>query len=664
MKLRISEFRRSFEFKFNKIELLLMALIVLGSFLIPVFINAKNEEIEITEIMYRPESKKAEWIEIYNPTSESFLIDERWGIIDEIDLVEGDDGYKKCHEFSGEIEIKSESYVIVTDDKEQFLNDYDEFDSSEIIEVSSLSLRDSDDDGVWISDDGCESFLIDVNYDPKDDEKVEKGYSLEDEDGEWRGSYVLGGTPGEKNSQKEDIWECSDEIRINEILPNPSGDEKRGEYIELYNFSDQDLNLLGWSLRDSSKSGEFTFEESVIIEKDAFLIIYRDEFDFALNNSGGESVFLIDPNGETVFEVSYEKAKENLSLGFDSESESWRWSKYLTPKKKNKFSTLPVFEVEIDDKVFVNSSAEFLVDFGSGENDDLSVTWDFGDGRKSYKKETSHKYQKSGKYEVTLKIFTGSEEIERVFGIEVENFPEIEVEIVAIMPNPEGKDSEKEWIEIKNKEKKKINLRGWSIATGTSKEKLTNHPIENDFVIKSKKSRKITRKQSKFSLPNKKGRIEIRYPDGSVAVKLKYKKEGGIGDDEVYEKQKKKWVWIEAEGNKQELENNEKKSESSGQEVSSSEGGEQELEINNQKVESDSEIDLDDGKKESVNKNSEEEKIFVTIETENGKNKTFVVGLSGAKRGDDIKKTQKHYLRVFLERLNAKINMFLNKKVA
>ena len=38
------------------------------------------------------------------------------------------------------------------------------------------------------------------------------------------------------------------EIKINEAIPNPDGTDSVQEYIELYNTSDQSIDLDGWSI--------------------------------------------------------------------------------------------------------------------------------------------------------------------------------------------------------------------------------------------------------------------------------------------------------------------------------------------------------------------------------------------------------------------------------
>jgi len=120
------------------------------------------------------------------------------------------------------------------------------------------------------------------------------------------------------------------------------------------------------------------------------------------------------------------------------------------------------------------------------------------------------------------------------------------VKIVAVNANPKGSDADFETLTIANRSKKKINLDGWSIATGWKKP--SNHPIRGDFVIKAGKEREITREFSRFTLNNEKTKIELRYPDGEVAYAMKYKKKkDSIAEGEIYQKGKKGWKWVAAE---------------------------------------------------------------------------------------------------------------------
>ncbi|EKE20313.1 MAG: nuclease [uncultured bacterium] len=405
---------------------------------------------------------------------------------------------------------------------------------------------------LYLNNDNDIVFLLDKNgkeIDKREYENAIRGNSFGLFDIGWR--WTLEPTKGEENILKIKEMESeddvdtsnkvySDQIYLTELFPNPSQSQYE-EYIELYNGTNEDVDLEGWMLRDSSKTGKYIFSESVILKSQKYLAIFKEKFKFALNNSGDESVTLFDPNGKEVSRVEYNGSKKNVSFNLDGLR--WRGSKFLTPGAENILNNEPYGKVKIDEDVFENAYADFSVSTGDKDGEKVKVVWDFGDKHKSYLAKTRHKYEKVGKYQASVKLSDGNEDVMKNFEIEVKKFPHPKVKIISFTANPAGKDSDFEIITIQNKSKKKINLEGWSIATGTKN--LVNHPITEKLEIKKSQSKEITREISKFTLNNKKGKIELRYPDGKVADKIKYDHgKDSIGDDEVYTKESGKWEWV------------------------------------------------------------------------------------------------------------------------
>ena len=117
------------------------------------------------------------------------------------------------------------------------------------------------------------------------------------------------------------------------------------------------------------------------------------------------------------------------------------------------------------------------------------------------------------------------------------------LEIVKIVPNPAGKDTDGEIIDLKNNSSRKIDLTGWKIAAG-SDDKIFNHPINGEFTLDAGETKTITREFSKFSLNNKAGKVQLVMLDGKVIDEVEYSKEK-IADDEAYVKIDGEWKWIE-----------------------------------------------------------------------------------------------------------------------
>jgi hypothetical protein len=533
----------------NKKFILLAMLFLAWLFIFSNGARASSNNLIISEIMYDPsgaDTGHSDWIELYNPTEKNITIKkDDFGLIDEDDLVLGKDGihYLNCHKIKQDLALASGEFLILADDEADFSVDYPIASANVIDSTFSLSTNG---DSIHLSSDKCATFFEEVKYvdswGAKNNGNTLEKRNLSNDNSEdnWQESYVEGGTPGAENSQKPKPKEYSKNIFINEILPNPVNEDD--EYIELYNSEDTDVDLVNWILRDGSKTGKYVISKGSIIKAGEYFAIYKKDYKFALNNSGDESVFLYDPNGKLVSEISYKSAKENISYNFDGSY--WRWSRYLTPGTENKFNNLPDSKEKKDKNIYVGMYADFSLEASDKDGDKLKFTWDFGDGHRSYLKKTRHKYEKAGKYRITLKISDGSEDKIEIFDIEVKKYPESKLKIISVIANPSGIDSKNEYIVVENRTKKKINLKGWSVATGSKK--LYNHPITKKIVINPGKSLKITRKISKFTLNNKKCKIELRYPNGKVADKVKYNLgQKSVKDDEIYEETENGWQWLD-----------------------------------------------------------------------------------------------------------------------
>ena len=345
-------------------------------------------------------------------------------------------------------------------------------------------------------------------------------------------------------------------ILINELVPNPAGDERAGEYIELFNPGRVAVNLHGWVLGDASASGRYTFPAGHTIAPRGFVVVPRAQFGFALNNSN-ETVTLWAPGAQerlVVDRVHYARsAPEGASLNRTPDGR-YRWSRHRTPGAVNVLNTLPRIEsVTYKSKLYKNVRAQFAVTASDADGEKLHYRWDFGDGHRSYLAQTSHTYAHAGTYHVILRVRDASEEVTRDFTVTVTKYPRTRVlKIRAIAPNPQGKDTKKEYILLQNTTHETIRLAGWSIATGSNTKTLVNHPLRIDTKKKLRAGEKwrVTADDAAITLPNSGGVLEVRRPDGSVAHRVTYDVPEGyksIPDNAVYRKRTKRdgggWVW-------------------------------------------------------------------------------------------------------------------------
>lgn len=337
-------------------------------------------------------------------------------------------------------------------------------------------------------------------------------------------------------------------IRLNELFPNPSEKGEANEFIELYNDSDEIVSLLGWTIKkDHSESGQYhikaeDFPQGTSILARGFFLIPRSLSGFIMANSN-KTISLHDPDGTEKSVAQYTKTKEGVSLNYTSTG--WRGG-IPTPGTVNQPNALPETKEKIPKKGYRGVPVLFDARGKDSDGGKLKYTWDFGDNHKSYKEETSHTYEDNGTYPVTLTTTDGSDDVVETFSLTIQSMPKPNVRITAMIPNPSGKDTDAEWLMIENRGKKSVDLKGFGIATGWKK--LVNHPVRESFVIPPKGEAKLTREFSLFTLPNEKGKIELRAPDGDVLQKIKYKLDKSVAEDVVYKKEKgSRWAWQEKE---------------------------------------------------------------------------------------------------------------------
>jgi len=120
-------------------------------------------------------------------------------------------------------------------------------------------------------------------------------------------------------------------IVFNEILPSPEGADAENEWIELYNQNDFDVDLSGWTIKDTVGSTK-TYTLNAKIPANGYLVLLRPETKITLNNAS-DGLNLINPNKEIVDSVSFEKASLNQS--YSKTSSGWIWNSNLTPGEKN-----------------------------------------------------------------------------------------------------------------------------------------------------------------------------------------------------------------------------------------------------------------------------------------------------------------------------------------
>jgi hypothetical protein len=143
-------------------------------------------------------------------------------------------------------------------------------------------------------------------------------------------------------------------IFINEWLPNPTGADAKGEFIELWNSGIAPVNLSGWILQTDNKK---KFKLSGSIRANGYLLLPRGETKLSLKNADGK-LLLYNAAGELADQSAFEgTAPEGESFSrvsynvYDSSSvyrtiQQFAWSK-PTPGAKNDITAeIGISEIE------------------------------------------------------------------------------------------------------------------------------------------------------------------------------------------------------------------------------------------------------------------------------------------------------------------------------
>lgn len=243
-------------------------------------------------------------------------------------------------------------------------------------------------------------------------------------------------TKGKENILKElrtDV-KTSDTIAINEIFPNPEGDDRRYEFIELYNKSEQDIDLNNWYLENKIgqkfvfRSYDFNDEAKYIIKSKKYLTVFRKNSYLVMNNNE-DIIKLFNDSDGLICKVGYKNAKSNLSyssvLNLDYEKintstknflihsinkNDFIWSMVKTPSRNNVIKPenhAPIVDFSFPDNILAKTEVLFDgSDTFDVDGDKMSFIWHF-DNFKVNLPLVGHIFLKSGVFNVGLEVNDG-----------------------------------------------------------------------------------------------------------------------------------------------------------------------------------------------------------------------------------------------------------------
>lgn len=243
------------------------------------------------------------------------------------------------------------------------------------------------------------------------------------------------------------------------------------------------------------------------------------------------------------------KSMERNAAGYDgTKPESWHSAsiqlnfddplkEFGTPGTENS-NLPPVITLNLPENAVVNSVVQFdASETTDPENDNIAFRWDFGDGTTADGATPTHAYIKDGTYIVQCAASDGKAESisEKSIAVSAEssapslptntNTPPTSaptgtkspssktkpaaslptftpqaskaLRISEVLPNPEGSDTEGEFVELKNSGKSVVNLHGWSLTN-----KRTMYTFNRDFLLDAGEYAALYRPVTRITLRN------------------------------------------------------------------------------------------------------------------------------------------------------------------
>ncbi len=376
--------------------------------LLLILMNPSFAAIQINEILADPSCSESycEYIELYNNGTSSANIT-GWKISDnnEEDPLEGN---------SNDLIIAGNSFVLIVDSDSRVYSNFAVGNVTWIyIDDSAIGNGLSNSGETLTLKDENNNTVNSVSYPSTTDGK---SYSLINN--AWQQTDT---SPGKDNIENISFTPDYSVVKISEFLPDPDGEDDasmpNGEWVELYNSENQDLDLLGFSFYDNSGSdadvvitNTTTSGDSMIKSKN-YLVVYMNGVSGFLNNDGLEKIKLYDLNNKLIDEVTYEGSDVGVSWSLSEN----KWQK-TTPSLgsgnlDNKTSLKS--ELRIEDIFDLGDGkaewgdiirAEFFVYKGNTEKYTVWIWAEDSEGNRVTKKSKFSVYDKFQNYTFTYPI--------------------------------------------------------------------------------------------------------------------------------------------------------------------------------------------------------------------------------------------------------------------
>lgn len=313
-------------------------------------------------------------------------------------------------------------------------------------------------------------------------------------------------------------------VVINEIAWMGTEISPNDEWIELYNNTEQGINLEGWGLYEAG--GEILIESLAgIIESKSYYLIERTDDTtvpdipasqtptgwggHGLKNTG-EHLQLKNKDGQVIDEV-------DCSTGWFAGNNKTK----QTMERKN--SSL----LGNEDSNWQNSQEAG----GTPKTKNSSISSQLSEGGPPTVSEQESKTAPT----------TPPPDSEQLSEVRVPTAPPVYpsgVVINEILPSPEGPDAEEEWIELFNQNNFEVDISGWQVSDIVGRTKIFTFPKAT--TIKPKGFFVLSRPTTKITLNNSGDGLKLLLPDGTIIDSLNYSK---AVQGESFNRSGADWLW-------------------------------------------------------------------------------------------------------------------------
>ena len=342
-----------------------------NSYEITLYSGQQRHIMLITEIMFNPNTEEPEWIEIYN-TSETQLNLKDWSICDLSSI-------NSPKRIANEFVINPKEFVVAVND-----TNFISTNSKLIVNLPSLG---NTEDAVIIKD--IRGNTIDSVY-YLGAWGYDKGVSIErfdlknfiNDSTNWFPSInINGATPGFQNSVSTAKVSDFNSVIINEIMYEPDSDNS--EFIEIFNKSDEYINIGGWQIIDENGTSTKVIPFEKELAPNSYFTVAADssfihnysfphESNYFINkkdrlslSNNGEKIHLKDMFGNIIDSLTFSSSFHNSTIRLTknkslerinpnvSSSDRYNWSTSVNPFGATPSSENSIFTIgnEVHSKI-------------------------------------------------------------------------------------------------------------------------------------------------------------------------------------------------------------------------------------------------------------------------------------------------------------------------